>query len=178
MRLHFRRVDPRCDGHLRWSWRGALEAVWVGQEGTVEGDGALSGQFGSTAVVKTVSGVIRPMPECRCEALYQVKKAWQCARASSIDPKHAGKSGRYLSVLNCGLGIRDCHRRREGGYGWVLATSRSTSSAATGLDRMLVPRSACRVRQLGAMYCLAAVSAISFSRVRRSRHGAIIQPTT
>jgi hypothetical protein len=32
-----------------------------------------------------------------------------------------------------------------------LATSRSASKAATGLDRMLVPRSACRVRQPGAM---------------------------
>ena len=40
-------------------------------------------------------------PSGRCWLLYQAKKVWQWARASSIEPKRSGKSGRYLSVLNC-----------------------------------------------------------------------------
>jgi len=44
---------------------------------------------------------MKPMLECRCSVLYQRKKSWQCAGASSIEPKRAGKSGRYFKVLNC-----------------------------------------------------------------------------
>ncbi len=38
--------------------------------------------------------------------LYQAKNGWQCARASSRQPKRAGKSGRYFIVLNCDLRVR------------------------------------------------------------------------
>ena len=66
------------------------------------------------------------MPECRCIVLYQAKKFWQCARASSMLPKRAGKSGRYFIVLNCaseyGLSSETWGRL------WLLATPRSTSS--------------------------------------------------
>jgi len=41
------------------------------------------------------------MPECRCSVLYQVKKRWQNARASTIEPKVSGKSGRYFRVRKC-----------------------------------------------------------------------------
>jgi len=33
--------------------------------------------------------------------VYQVKKPWQNARASAMEPNEAGKSGRYFRVLNC-----------------------------------------------------------------------------
>ena len=69
-----------------------FEAFRMGQERRIEGGRALPRC--------TVSGVMKPIPDCRYSVLYQVKKAWQCARASSIDPKRSGKSGRYLSVLN------------------------------------------------------------------------------
>jgi hypothetical protein len=50
--------------------------------------------------------------------LYQGKKMWQWARTSWIEPNRAGKSGRYLSVLNCasenGLSLETC------GRAWVL----------------------------------------------------------
>jgi hypothetical protein len=39
------------------------------------------------------------MPECRCSVLYQVKKRWQNARASAMQPNVSGKSGRYFSVV-------------------------------------------------------------------------------
>ena len=85
--------------------------------------------------------------------LYQAKNAWQWARASSMQPKRAGKSGRYFIVLNCaseyGLSSETCGRL------WLLVMSRSTSSAATGLERMLAPRSACRVSMPGTMSCRA-----------------------
>jgi hypothetical protein len=38
------------------------------------------------------------MPEWRCSSLYQVKKSWQKARLSWIQPNLSGKSGRYFSV--------------------------------------------------------------------------------
>jgi hypothetical protein len=44
----------------------------------------------------------------------QVKNRWQNASASSYEPNRAGKSGRYLSVLNCasenGLSLETCGR--------------------------------------------------------------------
>src|SRR5450830_1381177 len=91
-----------------------------------------------------------PIPEWQCWSLYQEKNVWQWARASSIEPKRSGKSGRYFRVLNCaseyGLSSDTCGRL------WVLATSRSMRSAATGFDRMLEPRSAWSVRVPGAMF--------------------------
>src|SRR5229473_2106167 len=76
---------------------------------------------------------MKPMPEWRWVVLYHWKKCRQWARASSMLPNRSGKSGRYLSVLNWaseyGLSSETCGRL------WVLATSRSTSKAATGLRR-------------------------------------------
>ena len=37
-------------------------------------------------------------PEWRCIVLYQAKKVWQCIRASAMQPKRAGKHGRYFMV--------------------------------------------------------------------------------
>lgn len=56
-----------------------------------------------TAVARpwwTSAGVSSAMPAWRWSKLYQRKKRWQWARASSMDPKVRGKSGRYLRVLN------------------------------------------------------------------------------
>src|SRR5690606_11282665 len=55
----------------------------------------------SARPVCTLSGVIIPMPECRCSWLYQVKNGEQYARASASEPKRAGKPGWYFNVLNC-----------------------------------------------------------------------------
>ena len=77
------------------------------------------------------------MPEWRCTVLYQGKNDWQCARASSMQPKRAGKSDRYFIALNCaaeyGLSSQTCGRL------WLLVTLGSASNAATGLERMLAP---------------------------------------
>src|SRR4029450_14029160 len=67
--------------------------------------------------------------------LYQAKKVWQCARASSMQPKRAGKSGRYFIVLNCAP--ENGLPSETWGLLWLLAMSKSTSNAATGLERML-----------------------------------------
>src|ERR1700678_661331 len=48
----------------------------------------------------TVSGGIKAMPGGRGLGVYHGKKFLQCARASSIEPKRSGKSGRYFRVLN------------------------------------------------------------------------------
>jgi hypothetical protein len=62
--------------------------------------------------------------------LYQVKKTWQQARASWIEPKRSGNCGRYFRVLNWlsenGLSSETCGRL------WVLVTPRSANSKATG----------------------------------------------
>src|ERR1022692_1907881 len=83
------------------------------------------------------AGGIKPIPPCRCSWLYHWKNCWQCARASSIEPKRSGKSGRYFRVLNCaseyGLSSETCGRL------CVLVTCRSTSKAATGLERIRAP---------------------------------------
>ena len=68
--------------------------------------------------------------------LYQGKKAWQCARASSMQPKCAGKSGRYFIVLNCesrvvsrdvraavALSHAQIHQQRSHGLGAHAGTS-------------------------------------------------------
>src|SRR4030095_4651121 len=75
------------------------------------------------------------MPEWRCWVLYQAKKARQWARASSMQPKRAGKSGRYFIVLNCDS--ENGLSSETWGLLWLLATSQSTRHAATGLERML-----------------------------------------
>jgi hypothetical protein len=49
------------------------------------------------------------------------------------------------------------------GWLWVLATSRSIRSEATGLDRMLVSRSACSVTIPRAMLSFSMASAINCS---------------
>jgi hypothetical protein len=62
-------------------------------------------------------------------------------RASSIDPKRSGKSGRYFIVLKCAslyaLSSETCGRE------WVWGTPRSASKNATGFDFIEEPRSAC-----------------------------------
>src|SRR5659263_308903 len=66
------------------------------------------------------------------------------ALASVSEPKRSGNTGANFNVLNhdseYGLSLET--RGRE----WGLVTSRSASSAATGLDVMDVPRSACTTR--------------------------------
>src|SRR5882757_4287633 len=98
------------------------------------------------------------MPAWRCSALYQRKKSWQNALASSIEVKHAGNPGRYLRVLNWaseyGLSFETCGRE------WVLVTPRSASRKATGLEVIDDPRSAWRVNCPGGTACLTMVSAI------------------
>ena len=58
---------------------------------------------------------------------------WHCTRDQIADAVRAGKSGRYFMVLNCdseyGLSSETWGRL------WLLVMSRSTSKAATGLDR-------------------------------------------
>src|SRR5450755_4532206 len=110
----------------------------MASERGVECDGAFPGHRRSGAVV---NGGLCPQADSTVAVFVVVPlNRRQCARASSIEPKRCGKSGRYFRVLNCaseyGLSSETCGRL------WVLATSRSMSSAATAFDRMLVPRSA------------------------------------
>jgi len=60
--------------------------------------------------------------------------------ASSIVAKLPGKLGQYFSTLNCDSlkGLSLLTRGRL----WLLTTPRSASSSATGLEAMLLPRSA------------------------------------
>src|SRR3954470_22171268 len=104
------------------------------------------------------------MPECRCSALYQWKKRWQNARASSMQPNRSGKSGRYFRVRNCAseYGLSLEVRGRE----WVFVTPRSASRNATGLDAIEEPLSAWMVNVSRSMCCLVMVSASSFSASR------------
>jgi hypothetical protein len=80
-----------------------------------------------------------PIPEWRCSVLYQGKNRWQKARASSIEPKRAGKPGRYLRILKWaseyGSSLLVCGRL------WLLAMPRSASRSATGRDAIELPRS-------------------------------------
>src|SRR2546429_8555378 len=101
------------------------------------------------------------MPECRCSPLYQAMKLRQNARASSMQPKLGGKSGRYFNVRKCdseyGLSLLVCGRE------WVLVTPRSASRNATGLDAMDEPLSAWTLQMSGAMPRLALVSPRGFA---------------
>src|SRR5664279_2810029 len=60
-----------------------------------------------------MDGVILPMPEWRCWSLYQAKNCWQKARASWMQPKRSGNSGRYFMVRKW-LSNTGCHRKRMG----------------------------------------------------------------
>src|SRR5487761_1708249 len=122
------------------------------------------------------AGVCRPRPECRCWVLYQWKNAWQWARAASIEPKRAGKPGRYLRVLNCAseYGLSLLTSGRE----WDWVTPRSASRNATGLEVIDEPRSAWMVSWPRPIPCLAQVSAISFSASAADSQVASIQPVT
>src|SRR5271166_237179 len=141
----------------------------------IEGDGALLVQHRSGAVVDggrshqtdTAVAVIVVVP---------VEELLAVSPSVLIEPKRSGKSGRYFRVLNCaseyGLSSDTCGRL------CVLATSRSMRSAATGFDRMLVPRSAWSVRVPGAMFSFSRVSAMSCSASSADSRCAISQPTT
>lgn len=83
------------------------------------------------------------MPLWRCSVLYQVKNVRAKARAASIDPKRAGKPGRYLRVLKwaseLGVVVRDVRPRMALGDAEVgqqegdrLGRHRA---AAIGMDR-------------------------------------------
>src|SRR5437868_14926224 len=77
-------------------------------------------------------GVSMPMPLWQCSRLYHSKKARQWVRASSIDPKRSGKSGRYFIVLNWASenGLSSETLGRE----WLLVTPRSAKSKASDFD--------------------------------------------
>ena len=62
---------------------------------------------------------------------------------------HQGDAAVAVLASACGLSSDTCGRL------WVLVTSRATSSVATCLERMLVPRSACTVKvaQSDALLC-------------------------
>src|SRR3989304_514215 len=85
-------------------------------------------------------GVIRPSAPWRCSALYQGKNRRQNVSASSDAPTRAGKSGRYLRVLNWasekGLSSETWGRECEG------TTPRVASSRATGWEVIDGPRAA------------------------------------
>jgi hypothetical protein len=81
----------------------AVESFRVGKEGGDQGvlanDAQRVGLAGMNAVWRHVAD-----PAMAVNVVYQWKNAWQWARASWMDPKRAGKSGRYFSVLNCDAG--------------------------------------------------------------------------
>src|SRR5947207_9169950 len=116
------------------------------------------------------------MPECRCSELYQRKKRWQNARASAIDPKVSGKSGRYFRVRKCdseyGLSLLVCGRE------WVFVTPRSASRNATGWEAIEEPLSAWMLSMSRLMRCLAVVSASSFSARAADSRSAISHTAT
>src|SRR6516165_10190878 len=122
------------------------------------------------------AGVCRPSPVCRCWLLYQGKKTWQWARASSIEPNWPGKHGRYLKVLNCdsekGLSLLTCGRE----WDWVMP--KSASRNATGLEVIEEPRSAWMASCPALICCLAHVSPISPSASAADSAVATIQPVT
>src|SRR5674536_334881 len=116
------------------------------------------------------------MPERRCSVLYHEKKPRPNERASWMDPKRLGNSGRYFSVLNWasekGLSLEVWGRE------WVLSTPRSTRRNSTGLDFMEGPRSACNVSRPSPIPCFSHVSEMSFFAREAASRMAIIHPTT
>src|SRR5450756_1868387 len=116
------------------------------------------------------------MPECRWAELYNVKNVWQKKRASWMDPKRRGNSGRYLSVLKWaseyGLSVEVYGRL------CVLVIPRSVRRSATGLLFMEEPLSACRVSIPGSIPCLSHVSSMSLLASSDDSLVATIHPTT
>jgi hypothetical protein len=76
------------------------------------------------------------MPVCRCSALYQWKKRWQNARASSRQPNRSGKSGRYFRVRNWGLAVRIVVGRVRPGMGLGHAQVGEQERHRLGLCRL------------------------------------------
>src|SRR2546430_15445395 len=90
--------------------------------------------------------------------------------------KVSGKSGGYLRVRKCdslrGLSLLVCGGECD------LVTPRSARRNATGLDAMDEPLSAWMGRGSRSMFCLAMVSARSFSARILDSASAISHPTT
>ena len=97
--------------------------------------------------------------------------------ASVLDRAEAlGEVGSVLQGFELRLGVRIVIRDVRTAVG--LGDLQIDQSAATGLDRMLVPRSACSVRVPGAMFSFSRVSAMSCSASSADSRCATIQPTT
>ena len=95
-------------------------------------DEPLHAGLGSRTVIALAERIEQPSPEWRWRWYpwwCQSKKAWQWARASSMQPKRSGKSGRYFMALNC-ASERPSKRRR--------------SRQRNGRSRSRIRRSRCR----------------------------------
>ncbi len=92
---------------------------------------------------RTPRGLTLASWPCNRSWLYQRKNARQWSRAASIEPKRAGKSGRYFSVLNWaseyGLSFETCGRECD----WQARLTRGLSH--TGAAAGGVPVSCIRV---------------------------------
>jgi hypothetical protein len=64
-------------------------------------DAGAAGPDGCGCAVVDVSGGVQAQARVPVLDVVPGKKAWQYARAASIEPKRAGNPGRYLRVLNC-----------------------------------------------------------------------------
>ncbi|MGJ7511216.1 hypothetical protein ACSFBL_27550 [Variovorax sp. GT1P44] len=80
--------------------------------------------------------------------MYQAKNIWQFARV--LDAAEARWEVRPV-FHRLELRLREVVVVATWGLLWLLAMCGSTSSAATNLERMLTPRSACRVSIPGSM---------------------------
>src|SRR5450830_737551 len=131
----------------------------MGSERCIERDGALLGQRRSGAMVD--GGRSHQADSSVAVFVVVPGEELLAVSASVLDRAEAIGEVGYFRVLNCaseyGLSSDTCGRL------WVLATSRSMRSAATGFDRMLEPRSAWSVRVPGAMFSFSSVSAMSCS---------------
>ena len=94
-------------------------------------------------------------------------------RASASDPKWPGKAGAYFNVLNA-ASLKGSSLLTWGRL-WLRETPRSTSSCATGLEVMEVPRSACR---LSGAPCTCAAEAMRALAMSASSRAATVHPTT
>src|SRR6266702_4357717 len=62
--------------------------------------------------------------------LYQWKNCWKWVRASSIEPKRSGRSGRYFKISNCASGYADLSETRGGlGLGDIQVDQQSCDGA-------------------------------------------------
>lgn len=89
----------------------------------------------------TAAGAIKPIPAVAVFVAVPAKELLAMSAGIFDRAEPIGEVGQVLQSFELRLGVRIVIR--ECGRLWVFATSRSIS-AATGLDRMLVPRSACR----------------------------------